>query len=83
MYSVDKNFNQSNISVEGHKALGVYAEFLKNAIEPTDNINYQRAKQGITSTMWNMILKSIENVPTTLISYEELMNEIERIPEDL
>ena len=30
-----------------------------------------------------MILKSTENVPTTTISFEELMNEIERIPEDL
>ncbi len=30
-----------------------------------------------------MILKSTENVPTTLITFEELMNEIERIPQDL
>lgn len=33
--------------------------------------------------MKNMILKSTENVPTTLITYEELMNEIENLPEDL
>ena len=33
--------------------------------------------------MRNMILKSTENVPTTLITFEELMNEIERIPQDL
>ena len=33
--------------------------------------------------MRNMILKSTENVPTTLITFEELMNEVERIPQDL